>query len=147
MPKLSQLIIDVIKCYKIQIRFVIVGVWNVIFSFGIFYLINTLFTSNFGQSVVSNLFAMIIAQIIAITNAFIFHKFITFRSKIRGIRMFFEYIKFFATYTFSFFLNLLFLYILVDEFKQNSNLSGAIILPVTAVISYYMHFYVTFKNT
>ena len=128
----------------IKIRFILVGIWNTIFGYGIFVILNTYFSMIFNKNYVGYMSAMVIGQVISIINAFIFHKLVTFKSLVRGFKVFYEFLRFSMTYTLIFFVNLILLPFFVEMMGITPNVSAAIILPITAGISYFVNSGYTF---
>ena len=91
--------------------------------------------------------AMILGNLIAIVNAFIFHKYITFRSSVKGIGIIYEFVKFFTTYSVSFFLSIILMPILVEIFYIQPNFSAALIIVICIFFSYYGNLKFSFKDT
>jgi putative flippase GtrA len=90
--------------------------------------------------------AAVIANVIGTTSAFLFHKYITFKSPVRGKGVIIEYIKFYSTYTVTTLLSFALLPFFVEVLKIDPKLSGALLIPVIAVFSYFGHSRFTFKN-
>jgi len=86
-----------------------------------------------------------LANVFAILNAYIFHKFITFRSPLRGIAIILEFLRFSSMYLFSIFLGLVLLPVFVELFHYDPKISAALIIPVTIIISYIGHSRFSFK--
>lgn len=128
-----------------KIRFVLVGLWNTIFSYLIFIALDYLFNIFFSPRYVAYMSAAVLAGILAILNAYIFHKFITFRSPIRGIAIIPEFLRFFSTYLFSIFLGLVILPVFVELFHYDPKISAALTIPITTIISYIGHSRFSFK--
>lgn len=126
-------------------KFIVVGVWNTIFGYGIFCLLDTIFSHVFTTRYVGYMSAMILGQIIAVINAYIFHKYITFRSVVKGIGIVFEFIRFCMTYAVTFFLSLVLLPIFVELFLMTPKIAGAVVVLVCTIISYLGHSRFSFK--
>lgn len=88
---------------------------------------------------------MTLGQIIAIINAFIFHKYYTFRSKVEGNAVIMEFFRFALTYAFTFLLSLVLLPVFVEVMKLNPKVAGATMIPVITVISYLGHSKYSFR--
>ena len=71
--------------HQTKVRFVLVGLWNTIFGYLVFVGLDYLFNLYFSPRYVAYMSAAVLANMIAILNAYIFHKFVTFRSPIRGL--------------------------------------------------------------
>ncbi len=132
--------------HQVKIKFVIVGIWNTIFGYlvyvGFYYMFNLIFSRRY----MSYLLAAALSNILAITNAYIFHKYVTFRSQVKGIKMIPEFIRFFITYLFSFFIGLIILPLLVEIFHFDPIAAGAILIIFTTIISYIGHSRYSFKR-
>ncbi len=84
-------------------------------------------------------------NIIAIINAYIFHKYVTFESKIKGIGIIFEFIKFSLTYLVSFCLSLFLLPFFVEVMDIQPKIAGAcVIFLCCTIISYLGHTRISF---
>ena len=125
--------------HHLKEKFVIVGIWNTIFGYGIFCLFDTLFTLLFSARYTAYMVAMVLAQILAVTNAYIFHKFVTFKSKAKGKAIIAEYFRFSATYVVSFVLGLVLLPTFVEIMHITPKIAAAIITLICMVISYLGH--------
>ena len=128
-----------------KLRFIIVGIWNTIFSYLVFFGFDTLFATIFYRRYVAYMSAMILSSIISIINAYIFHKYITFRSQVRGKGIIIEFIRFFSTYIASIILVLIILPICVEMFHLNPKIAAAITIPISTIISYLGHSRFSFK--
>lgn len=132
--------------YQTQSRFLIVGIWNTIFGYLVFIGFDTLFALIFSQRYIAYMSAAVLSNILAIINAFIFHKCITFKSKVRGKAIFMEFIRFFSTYLFTMVLGLILLPFFVEIIGLDPKISGALLIPVTVIISYFGHSRFSFRN-
>lgn len=91
--------------------------------------------------------AAVLSNVLAILNAYIFHKYITFQSSVRGRRIIFEFFRFFSMYLFSIILGLTLLPILVEVFGISPKISAALIIPITTIISYFGHSRFSFSTS
>ena len=98
------------------------------------------------NSIPSRHLAAVLANIIAILNAYIFHKFVTFRSPLRGLAIIPEFVRFFSMYLFSFFLGLVLLPVFVELFHLDHKIAGAVLIPITVIISYLGHSRFSFRQ-
>ena len=135
---------DVIKGHEVKIKFLIVGIWNTVFGYAVFVGLDWLFSLFFEKRYAAYMLAAVLANVLAILNAYIFHKFVTFRSPLRGIAVIPEFLRFFSMYLFSFFLGLVLLPVFVELFHLDPKISGALLIPVTTIISYFGHFRYSF---
>ncbi len=93
------------------------------------------------------LLAAVLSNILAITNAYIFHKYVSFRSPVKGIKMVQEIIRFFTTYCFSFILSLVLLPFFIEGFSLDPMVAGAVVIFITTVISYIGHSRFSFDSS
>lgn len=125
--------------HQVKIRFVLVGAWNTLFGYGLFCLLDTVFTSLLSGGYRAYMSALVISNILAVINAFIFHKFITFRSTVRGLNVLIELMRFSLTYTASFFLSLILMPVLVELLQVGTKPAAGVIVVITTVLSYLGH--------
>ncbi len=142
----SQSLNDVTVKHMTKIKFVIVGVWNTIFGYLVFLGLNFLFSNLFLKRYTAYMTAALLSNMLAIINAYIFHKYITFQSAVRGKSIFFEFIRFFSTYIFTIILGLILLPVFVEVFCIDPKISVAIIIPITTLISYFGHSRFSFNH-
>ena len=132
--------------HQTKVRFVLVGLWNTIFGYLVFVGLDYLFNVFFSQRYVAYMSAAVLANILAIINAYIFHKFVTFRSPLRGLAIIPELVRFFSMYLFSFFLGLVLLPVFVELFHFDHKIAGALLIPITTIISYLGHYRFSFRQ-
>lgn len=120
-------------------KFFFVGMWNSLFGFGVFYLLDTLFSQIFTARYMAYMSALSLAQIFGIINAYISHKQITFESSAKGRHMIREFMRFFMTYAVVFCLNSLFMPVLVEIFHIVPKISGLLLMLVMAMVSWIGH--------
>lgn len=132
--------------HGMKIRFILVGVWNTIFGYLVFVLLDTFFTHILSTRYFAYMSAMVLGQIIAVLNAFIFHKFYTFRSQTKGKAMINEFFRFSSTYIFTFVLNLVLLPVFVELLLIPPKIAGACIVILLTIVSYFAHLYYSFKE-
>jgi len=83
--------------------------------------------------------AMVMANVVSVINAYIFHRYITFRSPKKGREIITEFIKFCTTYVVVFVLNLLLLPSFVEIGRLSPKVAAALVIPLCTVISYIGH--------
>ena len=105
--------------HQLKVRYVIVGIWNTIFGYLTFFVLDTILENVFIKRYSAYMCAMLLGQIIATINAFLFHKYVTFKSKIKGKKIIVEFFRFCLTYVFSFLLSLLALDVFFDRVALN----------------------------
>ena len=128
-------------------RFMLVGLWNTLFGYGIFCAFNALFSRIFAAPAAAYMPATVISNVLAIINAFIFHRKITFRSQSTGLKMLAEFFRFSCTYLVLFALSLILMPVLVEIFKVKPYIAAAIVITAIACGSYLAHAKFSFKET
>ena len=131
----------------VKIRFVLVGIWNTIFGYLVFFVLDTVFENIFNTRYFAYMSAMIFGQVIATINAFIFHKYVTFKSKIKGKGIIIEYFRFGLTYVFTFSLGLVLLPFFVEIVHLHPRIAAAIVILICTLISYVGHSRFSFSPT
>ena len=127
-------------------RFILVGIWNTIFGYLAFVGLDILFTFLLPKRYMAYMAAALLGNILAILNAFIFHKCITFKSQVRGKAVIVEFTRFFSTYLFTMILGLILLPFFVEVLGIDPKISGALLIPITVIISYFGHSRFSFKR-
>ncbi len=129
-----------------QVRFLLVGIWNTIFGYLVFIGMDSLFTMLFLKRYVAYMTAAVASNVLAIINAYIFHKTITFKSTTVGIGMIFEFARFSSTYLITFAINLILLPFFVEVVHVSPRVAGALVIGCCTFISYVGHSRFSFKN-
>ncbi len=132
--------------HRLKVRFAIVGVWNTVFGYGVFWLLDNFFAVNLKSRVAAYMWATVLSQVMAIINAFIFHKYITFKSLVRGLGIVLEFFRFCLTYVVAFFLGLLLMPFFVEVFSFDPKVSAALIIAICMAVSYLGHFKFSFNQ-
>jgi putative flippase GtrA len=138
---------DLLRKHETKFRFVLVGVWNTIFGYLAFVLLDALFSQWFSDRRLAYMVAMVLSNIVAVLNAFVFHKTLTFQSRVRGLAMLGELMRFSSTYLFTFLLSLFLLPAFVEIFGLSTRIAAALVILVCTVISYLGHSRFSFRNT
>ena len=133
--------------HQLKIRFLAVGVWNTLFGYAVFLLLNELFTLFLSPRYVAYMTASVLGNVLAITNAFFFHKFFTFKSKVKGWGALREYGRFAGTYLFSFILGLMLLPIFVEVLGMTPPVAAAVIILICSIFSYLGHSRFSFPSS
>lgn len=130
---------------RIQVTFVAVGIWNTIFGYAVFLGLDTLGSAVFQKRYVAYMTAMVLSNVIAIINAFVLHKYVTFRSAIRGRKMIIEFLKFCTTYLVTFFLSIILLPLLVELGNAPPKIAAGVVIIICTLISYLGHSRFSFR--
>lgn len=128
------------------VRFLLVGAWNTLFGYLIFLLLVEISSRIFSVYQLAYMAALVVANVMAILNAFFFHKHITFQSRTRGFAVLAELLKFSSTYLFTFLLSFFLLPVFVEFLHLSTPVAGALVLVVCTTISYFGHSRFSFRN-
>jgi len=132
--------------HETKFRFILVGIWNTIFSYLVFVTLDYLFNLYFSPRYVAYMLAAIFSNIIAVTLAYFLHKHFTFKSRTKGRAAFQEYLRFYMTYIFTSVLSLILLPIFVEFLKLDPKIAAAIIMLLLTVVSYISHNLFSFRK-
>lgn len=138
---------NLLRKHDTKFRFVLIGAWNTIFGYFVFLLLDSLFSKVLSISWFSYMLSMVLANIVAIFNAFVFHKYITFQSRIRGLAILTELVRFSSTYLFTFLLSLFLLPALIEILGLSTRVAAALVILVCTVFSYIGHSRFSFRKT
>ena len=131
--------LGLLKRQRKEIRFVVVGLWNTVFGYLVFLLCVDIASRIFSFHRLAYMVGLVLGNVVAILNAFFFHKFITFRSEVRGFAILYELVKFSSAYVFTFFLSAFLLPFFVEILYLSIPIAGALVLLVCTFISYLGH--------
>jgi putative flippase GtrA len=132
--------------HETKVRFILVGIWNTIFSYLVFVALDYLFNLFLSPRYVAYMSAAVLSSVLAIINAYIFHKHITFQSMVRGKGILIEFARFFSTYLFSTILGLILLPVSVEVLGIEPRIAAALLIPITTIISYIGHSRFSFRQ-
>ncbi|MDR2365455.1 MAG: GtrA family protein, partial [Zoogloeaceae bacterium] len=124
---------------KQGVRFLAIGAWNTIFGYFMFVVLYGCFgtRSNYLGIAVANHF-------IAVLNAFIFHRYVVFRSKNNIVR---EFLRFNISYVITLVFGLVLIFILVENMDIHPILGQGITTPACVALTYFAHKYFSFGQT
>jgi putative flippase GtrA len=125
--------------HVVKLRFLVVGCWNTFFGYAVFFGFDTLFSRLMLHRYIAYLTAMALSNILAITNAYVFHKHITFRSLVKGKPMMMEFLRFCTTYLVAIFLSLGLMPVFVELLHLHPRVSAAIVTVISVLVSYAGH--------
>lgn len=132
--------------HRVKAKFVLVGIWNTVFGYGVFCFLDTLFSQILTGRHFAYMSAMVLGQIIAVINAYVFHKLITFRSDAKGRAIIREFCRFSSAYAVTFCLSVVLLFAFVEIAQIPPKLSAAMIILICTIISYLSHSRFSFKS-
>lgn len=132
--------------HRIKIVFVLSGAWNTCFAIIIFIVLHAAAGHIIPQKQVAYMSAYALTNILSILNAFVFHKYMTFRSVAKGKHLVMEFFRFFCTYAFVFALSMLLFPLLVEGFRITPNMANVVGILITIAVSYLGHSRFSFKR-
>lgn len=137
MPTIKEI---VTRAYARQpLRFLVVGGWNTGFgylSFAVLYY--------FFSPYVHYMAIQATCVVINVTNAFLCHKFIVFRTRGNFVR---EYLRFYAVYAIPIVSGFVLLPFAIEVLGMNAYLASALIICLLTFVSYFGHKYFSFRGS
>lgn len=121
-----------------EVRYILIGGWNTLFSLGLFITAYTLLKNFWHYMVIA-----VICHIFSVAQSFITLKYFVFRTKGNLLK---EYIKINITYLGSLFGNLLLLYIFCSILSIDPRYASIMNAAIIAFFSYLLHKYFTFST-
>ena len=132
---------------KTEIRFLLVGAWNTLFGYLVFLLFLFLLENIFNNERQIYSLSIAFSHLISVINSFIFHKVVTFVSKQKGLKIVYEFRRFFNSYIITFLLNLSLISIQVELLSLSPRIAGAISLPIVTVVTFFLLSKYAFNET
>lgn len=129
-----------------KIRFLIVGAWNTLVGWLLFVLFEMICSRVFNTRYVSYMTAMVLANVFSILNAYMCHRYFTFKSEKRGREMVAEFIKFCTTNAAVFVANIVLLPFFVELVGLPPRIAAGFVISLCTVISYLGHSRFSFKR-
>ena len=120
------------------LRFVIVGVWNTIFAYLVFSGLYRLIGGGWGDLVVQ-----FFACIINITQTFVMHRFVTYRSEGVWWR---EYLRFYVVYGLQGVLQAAFFFVFSTWLGYNGYITQLVLTALFTIVSYWGHKVYSFRQ-
>lgn len=115
-------------------KFGLVGLLNTLIGYGIYFILLRWF---------HYFIALLIAQVLGVTNSFFWNKHWTFKSKNKYNN---EMLRFVLVYTITFIINAVLLSLMVSKYHINAKIAQAIILIFLSLISFFGHKYWSFRQ-
>lgn len=122
--------------HKEKIRYLFVGGWNTLFGYAVF--IGLYYFVPLHYMVI-----VTIANILAITNAYMCYKFLVFKTRGNYVG---EYLRFYVVYGGSMLLGLMLLPLFVELLRLHPVLAQTILVPIGIVVSYLGHKHFSFRR-
>ncbi len=129
-----------------KIKFLIVGSWNTLVGYCLFYFFYTLMEESFNEKYQAYMIAIILSQFFGIVHSFFSHKYITFKSQKTGRHMFAEFFKFSFAYTGTFLLSIVLLPLITELLVIDPRISVIMVMAIIAVGSYLLNSKYVFLN-
>jgi len=123
-----------------------VGVWNTFFGYGVFFVMDTVLAALFPSRRLAYMSAIVASNIIAVLNAYILHRRITFRSASKGRLKLMEFFRFCATYAFTMGLSIGLMPVFVELLRFSPKSAGLLVTLLCALLSYFSHARFSFKE-
>ncbi|MBI5101263.1 MAG: GtrA family protein [Nitrospirae bacterium] len=120
------------------LRFLVTGGWNTAFSYISTAVLYYFFSDKFHYMVI-----VVFSSVINITQAYLTHKFIVFKTKGNYLK---EYLRYYVVYAVPMGLGFLFFPVFIDIFKLNFYVTQAILTFITVIISWFGHKNVSFRT-
>lgn len=121
-----------------KIRYVLVGIWNTIFSYLAF-----VFLYFFLKEKLHYVLILVVSQIVGLTNAYVCYKLFVFKTKGNVIR---EYFRFYLVYGSTFLVNLILIFIFVEVLGASPLISQAVIALIVVTMAYVGHSRFSFNS-
>lgn len=134
----------IVAKHRTMIKFFIVGVWNTIFGYLVYFLALKAIQAIFETTHLAYLWAMGVAQVIGTINAYLSHREITFAERARGNKLT-EFIKFSLVYVLTFCLTLVLMPVFIEVFGISAEITGIIVICIGTAVSYLGHSRFSFK--
>ena len=120
------------------IRYVLVGIWNTIFGYGLFAALEI----TLGQAI-PYMAILLVSQVVSVFLAYVLYRYVVF--KVRG-RFLYDLARFSLVYAAAFAVNLFLLPVLVSGLGWNVLVSQALIVGGTIVASFFVHRSFSFRR-
>jgi putative flippase GtrA len=129
-----------------KVRFLLVGGWNTVFGYAVFWVLYGFFARVIEVRYVAYTTTQIVSWLIAVTNAYLLHKYVTFRSRARGRAALLEFFRFMQVYFAMFLLGLALLPFFVEIAGLTPRVAALVVTVIGIVISYAAHTLRTFRH-
>lgn len=121
------------------LRFLFVGAWNFLFGYAVFAGLYRIFAGVWPDWLI-----VVVSNVVGITNSFVFHRWITYRSN--GV-WWLEYLRFYVVYGGQALLNVALIHIFVTCCRFNAYFVQFAITVVLTILSYWLHKIYSFKRS
>lgn len=128
-----------------KVRFLLIGAWNTAFGYIVFWALYGVFAKVFRVQYFAYTTAQVVGWVIAVANAYVLHRRVTFRSGTRGRAAVLEFLRFMQTYVAMFVVGLVLLPLLVEVVGLGPRVAALVATAITVVMSYIGHRFITFR--
>lgn len=125
-----------------KVRFLVVGVWNTLFSLGVLWLLDRLIPYDQG-SLLQKQGILFASWVVSVTQNFFTFKFLVFRSKGHWLK---EYVRMYVTYAVTFVVQSVMTLAISEIFDLRVFWANLPTIVVVAILSYFGHKYFTFRS-
>ena len=129
-----------------RLRFLLIGAWNTFFGYAAFWVMYGVFARFITVNYVAYTSAQVVSWVISVLNAYLLHKYVTFRSAAKGRDAVREFFRFMQTYVAMFILGLLMLPFFVEYVGLTPRVAALVATAIGVVISYVGHRFRTFRH-
>jgi putative flippase GtrA len=130
---------------RTKVRFFLIGAWNTAFGYIVFWVLYGVFARVFSVRYFAYTAAQVVGWVIAVANAYLLHRTVTFRSTTRGREAVLEFLRFMQTYIAMFFVGLVLLPFLVEIAGLGPRIAALVATAIGVVLSYVGHRFITFR--
>lgn len=120
------------------LRFFVVGVWNFVFGYVAFAGLYWMFSGAWPDWLIIS-----VTNVIGITNAFVFHRWVTYRSTGVWWR---EYLRFYVVYGVQALMNVVLIYVFVTRCRLNGYAVQFVVSAGLTFLSYWLHKRYSFRK-
>ncbi len=122
-----------------SLRFLVAGGWNTAFGYASLAILYYLFSDK-----IQYLFLIVFSTILNITNAYLCHKFFVFKTKGNYLK---EYLRYYVVYSVPIGIALVLFPFCIEILGMNFYFTQAILTLFTAIVSYFGHKNVSFRQS
>lgn len=122
-----------------KVRFLVVGGWNVVFSYGMLWILDSLLRNRWHYTAILTL-----NWVIGVSHNLFTFKLLVFRTKGNWLR---EYLRSYVVYAGSFLLNLAIVALIMELWRPRLVIAQLPAIFVVTIISYVGHKYFTYRTT
>lgn len=130
-----------------KMRFLLVGFWNTLFGYSCFVVFDLLLEDTFSLRFFGYASASILTKIIANTQSYLSHKYLTFQTKGKKKVSLKEYLKFWSSSLTAQLIGFSFIVFLVEWMHFEPRMAVGMVLILNVSTRYFLHKNFTFRNS